>query len=70
MIELPERDLSPPARDRVLRRARRELRREVALKDAPVTRALARLEMGTLTVLSAGLLMWAGVVVVGSLLFV
>jgi DNA-binding MarR family transcriptional regulator len=60
MIHLPERDLPPSARDRVLRRAQRELRREVVLKDAPVTRVLARLEMGTLTVLSACMLLWAG----------
>lgn len=68
MIHLPERDLPPNARDRVLRRAQRELRREVVLKDAPVTRVLARLEMGTLTVLSGCLLLWAGVVVVGAML--
>ena len=68
MIHLPERDLPPNARDRVLRRAQRELRREVVLKDAPVTRALARLEMGTLTVLSACMLLWAGMVVVGAML--
>jgi hypothetical protein len=68
MIELPERDLPTTARDRVLRRAQRELRREVALKDAPVTRVLARLETGTLTVLSACLLLWAGIVVFGPLI--
>ena len=68
MIQLPERDLPPSARDRVLRRAQRELRREVVLKDAPVTRVLARLETGTLAVLSACMLVWAGVVVVGALL--
>jgi hypothetical protein len=70
MIELPERDLSPRARERVRRRAQRELRREVALKDAPLTRALARLETGTLTALSVGMLVWGGVVVVGALLAV
>ena len=68
MIHLPERDLPPRARDRVLRRAQRELRREVVLKDAPVIRVLARLETGTLTVLSACMLLWAGVVVVGAML--
>ncbi len=68
MIDLPERDLPPRARERVLRRAQRELRREVLLKDAPVTRVLARLEMGTLGVLGAGMLLWAGVVVVGAML--
>jgi hypothetical protein len=68
MIELPERDLPPSARDRVLRRAQHELRREVALKDAPVTRVLARLETGTLAMSSVCLLLWACVVVVGSML--
>lgn len=67
MIDLPERDLSPSARDRVLRRAQRELRREVVLKDAPVTRVLARIETGTLATLSACLLLWAGVVVLGAM---
>jgi hypothetical protein len=68
MIQLPERDLPPSARERVLRRAQRELHREVALKDAPVARALARLETGTLAALSACMLVWAGVVVAGAML--
>jgi hypothetical protein len=66
MIELTPRDLPPRARERVLRRARSELRREVVLKDAPVTRALARLETGTLVFLSACFLVWAGAVVAGA----
>ena len=68
MIHLPERDLPPSSRDRVLRRAQRELRREVVLQDAPVTRALARLETGTLTFLGVALVLWAGAMVVGTFL--
>jgi hypothetical protein len=68
MIHLPNETCRRAPRDRVLRRAQRELRREVVLKDAPVTRVLARLETGTLTVLSACMLVWAGVVVWGAML--